>query len=470
MLKHSKILVLVLVSLVVLAAAGAVLGNSRYKEEAIQQITQQITDSLPGDLPIASIVIFPFKGDMNDELYRAVERAIVKQRNFIPLQNEDLDIIKQIDQFNLDPLKDPTWALDIAKRLSAEGIILGEVREWNVSQWKTRIVVDFKMVNMSSLAILWAEHCVGESASPFMKNLHLLVAFIVLVIIAVFLISRGHKIGVRRMLEKAEQARDASKSSLISAKENINSARQKGKDVLSKEFLTKIESRRDELQRLIERIGSINFGDADKGDYKGAASKLKKAEGLKRGVGLIAALASETLDNASSSDSAVWSALDRLGEAISKLRDEMQNFGVFLIGEELIITVRRVLDKVEKSLETSERSLISAKSHLISANSKMWNSKDSYRGIYAEIEKRYKEMDKLIGLIGRINIKPYEKWDYEEALALLEKADRLKLYVSQMSALASEILLNITFPNEVWLELDKLEKAILQALNELQNF
>ena len=325
MLKHSKILVLVLVSLVVLAAAGAVLGNSRYKEEAIQQITQQITDSLPGDLPIASIVIFPFKGDMNDELYRAVERAIVKQRNFIPLQNEDLDIIKQIDQFNLDPLKDPTWALDIAKRLSAEGIILGEVREWNVSQWKTRIVVDFKMVNMSSLAILWAEHCVGESASPFMKNLHLLVAFIVLVIIAVFLISRGHKIGVRRMLEKAEQARDASKSSLISAKENINSAWQKGKDVLSKEFMTKIESRRDELQRLIERIGSINFGDADKGDYKGAASKLKKAEGLKRGVGQIAALASETLDNASSSDSAVWSALDRLGKAISKFRDEIQD-------------------------------------------------------------------------------------------------------------------------------------------------
>ena len=241
-------------------------GSSAMSPEslALTDIAGKIEQDLPGNLPLSRIVILPFEGDVDHKLRKIIEEKLVSLKLFTVLERQNLEQILAEDSISVQPFVDPSSVSDLAGRLGAEGVFLGKVNNWDVSQGVVELSASFKLVDVSTLKILWSKDYAIEAKSGWGRIIYKALIFLLFIIVAIYLIGKHLFKEKEDKLVRIENIREKVKSSLKESVRDVEHVLVKDKDALNGEALAVLQKCNKEIKSILEKLKQREFGQAGK--------------------------------------------------------------------------------------------------------------------------------------------------------------------------------------------------------------
>ena len=310
---------IILICILLVSSADAI---NETDAAALKQLADSITADFPDDIAAARIAVFPFAGDREGAVRSAVERAFVRDSMFIVLERQNLDQILAEEEFIVRPDINPASIVNIAGKLGAEAVVLGDVRwksEWGVSE----ISLSLRLVDMETLAILWAGDYQGRDSTPLGEVKYLILIFGGLIIVIFVIIIRRFKIDISDLLTKAETVRESAIKSLQTAVKDLEHLLFGIKTEFDESVKTLINQRKREIEESVQGLKAVSFGIAESTSYKQAQSKLEQARRIEKRVTKVREQTAEIRDKVTGGETDISGQLKQLGSLISDARQGM---------------------------------------------------------------------------------------------------------------------------------------------------
>ena len=299
-----------IVVLILILPAGSSAQN--HETMALNDITAKIQSELPRNLPLSRIVVLPFEGDKDQKLRKVVEAKLVSLELFTVLERQQLDQILAEDSISVQPYIDPSSVSDLAGRLGAEGIFLGKVNNWKVSQGVAKLSASFKLVEVSTLKILWSKEYSIEAKSGWGRIKYKILIFLLFILVAIYIIGKQLFKDKEDELKRIEDIREKVKSSLKESLRDIEHVLVKAGDSTDTDYLSTLKKCSKEIASISERLKQRAFGQAGAITPNQIKEMITRAKTLSEKTGKLRDVAS-----------AIRSAILQDAETVSGKTDEL---------------------------------------------------------------------------------------------------------------------------------------------------
>ncbi len=289
---------------------------------AIDRLAASVLNDVPEDLPVSRIVVLPMKGDVDDAVRSAVERDLVQRPEFTLLERSDVEYVQSEA---LNAFVNPATVADIAQALGAQAVLLGDIHTLQSYGWftgKARVHADLKIVDISTLTILWADNYDISATTWWGRTRWYIISLVLFIIVVAYLLARGGVSDRKKILDKADKERYKAVELMKTAEaRSLKDALYGSKKGFSTEMANQIRTLQTEVEQLNIRVKSTGLGDPKTLTMGEVKDILKKAESLGKQAKLINEIASNIQLNAGQDDNFLADPVNRLRTAISKARD-----------------------------------------------------------------------------------------------------------------------------------------------------
>ena len=185
---NPKLFIIVPLTLIIIILYLSDIENTYdYEDYVIKRIAEQFCASVyQEDVPNAIIAIYPFKGDKNEKILRVIEQEVAKKKPFTLVERVNLTEAEKERLNNLSPDIDPNSIIDLAAKLGTDGIVLGQISMWSSKPGKVKISANFRLIDLQTLAIMWADRCEEEKVSWFNRFFYIIIFALIILILLLF--------------------------------------------------------------------------------------------------------------------------------------------------------------------------------------------------------------------------------------------------------------------------------------------
>jgi hypothetical protein len=316
-------------AIVLLLSAAPVLAAS-LSERAAQSIVDQVVAELPeGDIHLRLLAVTDIDGDQEEQLSRALTAAINERTEFVLVEKANMEKLLEEQGWQLSDLVNPEARVQFGEMLAAEGILFGNVLEWQSGFQSAHIRVHLQLDDVQRGVIVFSRQFEASVEAPERAIYVALAAFLVAIVLVAVLI---RIVRIRRRKEDIETAVDQRQEALQQvrrAQRNLGDAREKMRRDGSPEVAEEVQAVEGDLDRLRLAIESAPAGRA----FERGGERLsdKGFELDERAAGMIRGLvgsAERIFDRAQDKDQA------GLSEALAELRTGIKDVHSAFLGRD----------------------------------------------------------------------------------------------------------------------------------------